>query len=155
LRSGVPLTAQPQLDESGRESLRIRCESCPDGTTVALGASSARLASHAAELPLPAPLSIGDNDLEMRIERPPPGRGETVKIHVPAAYRVKAALSTLTAAPPAITVRVEAATGTEVVVDGKRVTLDTTGKASPTIDVTAEVEGPSDDLKTIDRKIPF
>jgi hypothetical protein len=35
------------------------------------------------------------------------------------------------------------------------VTLDAAGKASPTIDVSAEVEGPSDDLKTIDKKIPF
>jgi hypothetical protein len=155
LRASTPLTAQPQLDESGRESLRIQCASCPDGTVIALGASSANVAGKAAVLPLPAPLSIGDNELEMHVERPSPGRSENVRIHVPVAYRVKADLSTLTALPPVITVRVEAALGTDVVVDGKPVTLDASGKAAPTIDVAAEVEGSSDETKTLDKKIPF
>jgi hypothetical protein len=155
LRSGAPLSAQPQLDETGKESLKIRCESCPDGTTIALGASSSKVEGATTLLPLPAPLSIGDNDLEMKIDRPPPGRDETVKVHVPVAYRVKADLSTLAVSPAAITVRVEALAGTEVTVDGKPIALDGSGKGSATIDVAAEVEGPSDESKTIDRKIPF
>ncbi len=155
LRSGAPLTAQPQLDESGKESLKIRCESCPDGTIVSLGASSSKVEGAATILPLPAPLSIGDNDLEMKIDRPPPGRDETVKVHVPVAYRVKADLSTLTTAPAAITVRVEALAGTEVTVDGKPVALDGAGKGSQTIDVNGDVEGPSDEQKAIDKQIPF
>jgi hypothetical protein len=40
-------------------------------------------------------------------------------------------------------------------VDGRPVGLDGSGKGSQTIDVAAEVEGPSDDQKTIDKKIPF
>jgi hypothetical protein len=154
LRSGAPLTAQPQLDENGRESLKIRCESCPDGTMVSLGASSAKVAGAVTLLPLPAPLSIGDNDLEMKIDRPAAGRDETVKVHVPVAYRVKTDLSTLTASPPSVTVRVDAAPGTEVVVDGKPIAL-ADGKGSLPIDITADVEGPSDETRTIDRKIPF
>jgi hypothetical protein len=155
LRQGAALAAQPQLDENGKESLKIRCDSCPDGTTITLGASFAKVAANACVLPLPAPLSVGDNDLDMKIERPAPGRTETVKVHVPVAYRVKADLSTLTAVPPTVTVRVEAGPGAEVTVDGKPVSLDATGKASPTIDVTKDVEGPSDEAKTIDLKIPF
>lgn len=155
LRSGAPLAAQPQLDESGKESLKIRCESCPDGTMISLGASSSKVEGGATLLPLPAPLSIGDNDLEMKIDRPPPGRDETVKVHVPVAYRVKADLSTLTTAPAAITVRVEALPGTEVTVDGRPLALDATGKGSQAIDVATEVEGPSDEQKAIDKKIPF
>lgn len=155
LRAGAPLSAQPQLDETGKESLRIRCESCPDGTVISLGASSSKVDGAATILPLPAPLSIGDNDLEMTIDRPPPGRDETVKVHVPVAYRVKADLSTLTVAPAAITVRVEALAGTEVTVDGKPVALDASGKGWHAIDVSSEVEGPSDDQKTIDKKVPF
>ena len=40
LRNSGTLTAVPQLDENGRESLKIGCTSCPDGTNVSLGASS-------------------------------------------------------------------------------------------------------------------
>ncbi len=155
MRSGAPLAAQPQLDETGKESLKIRCESCPDGTTISLGASSSKVEGGATLLPLPAPLSIGDNDLEMKIDRPASGRDETVKVHVPVAYRVKADLATLTTAPAAITVRIEALPGTEVTVDGKPVALDDSGKGAQTIDVTSEVEGPSDEQKAIDKKIPF
>ena len=155
LRAGAPLSAQPQLDETGKESLRIRCESCPDGTVISLGASSAKVEGAATILPLPAPLSIGDNALEMTIDRPAPGRDETVKVHVPVAYRVKADLSSLTVAPATITVRVEALAGTEVTVDGKPVALDASGKGWHAIDVSSEVEGPSDDQKTIDKQIPF
>ncbi len=155
LRAGAPLTAQPQLDETGKESLRIRCESCPDGTVISLGASSAKIEGAATVLPLPAPLSIGDNDLEMTIDRPAAGRDETVKVHVPVAYRVKADLSTLSAQPPSVTVRVEALPGAEVTVDGKPVALDPAGKAAQAIDVAAETSGPSDEARTIDKKIPF
>jgi hypothetical protein len=155
LRSGAPLTAQPQLDETGKESLKIRCESCPDGTAISLGAASSTVMGAAAVLPLPAPLTIGDNDLEMKIDRPAAGRDETVKIHVPVAYRVKADLAALTTGSPSIIVRVEASAGTEVTVDGKAVSLDSGGKGSQAIDVTPEVEGPSDDQKSIDKKIAF
>jgi len=155
LRSGAPLSAQPQLDETGKESLAIRCESCPDGTVIALGASSTKVEGGAAVLPLPAPLSIGDNRLEVQIDRPGAGRDETVKIHVPVAYRVKADLSTLTSTPPAITVRVEALEGTEITVDGQPVTLDASGRGSRSIDVAGEVEGTSSEQKVLERTIPF
>jgi hypothetical protein len=158
LRSGAPLTARPELDETGKESLKIRCASCPDGTVIALGASSAKVEAGETSLVLPAPLSIGDNDLSMAIDRPPPGRDETVTVHVPVAYRVKTDLSTLTAAAgaaPAITVRVEALPGTEVTVDGHPVVLDGSGKGSLPIDVASEVEGPSGEPKVIDKTITF
>jgi hypothetical protein len=155
LRSGSPLAAQPQLDGTGKESLEIRCASCPDGTIVSLGASSSKLEGGAALLPLPAPLAIGDNDLEMKIDRPAPGRDETVKVHVSVAYRVKADLSTLTADPAVVTVRVEAVPGTEITVDGRPVVLDASGRGALAIDVSAEAQGPSDEPRALDRKIPF
>lgn len=155
LRSGPSLTAQPQLDETGKESLKIHCETCADGTTVTLGASTATVQAKNATLALPAPLKIGDNELALKVDRPASGRDETVKVHVPVAYRVKADLTTLSAQPPAVTVRVEAAPGAEVTVDGKPLALDGTGQAAYALDVTAEVDGPSDEQKTIDKKIPF
>src|SRR5439155_16957500 len=119
LRTGGPLTAQPQLDETGKESLKLGCPSCPDGTHVVLGASSATVQDGNAVLPLPVPLSIGENDLVVKLDRPGARRDEEVKIHVPVAYRVRADLTTLSARPPVITVRVEATPGSEVKVDDK------------------------------------
>jgi hypothetical protein len=153
LRSGALLAATPQLDENGRESLRIRCETCPDGTAIAFGASQTTTRGGNAVLPLPAPLSIGDNDLDVHV-RKPNAKDETVKIHVPVAYRVKADLTTLTASPPAITVRVEAVPGSDVTVAGANVPLDATGRGAHTIAV-PEAEGPSDESKVIDKKLPF
>lgn len=154
LRSGGALTAVPQLDENGRESLKIGCPSCPDGTTVALGASSATVTGGAAVLPLPAPLSIGENDLGVKIERPAGGRNEEVKVHVPVAYRVRADLSTLSAKPPAITVRIEATPGSTATVEGKPIALDATGRGAYAIDLAKETDGPGE-AKTFERKIPF
>jgi hypothetical protein len=154
LRNSGALSAVPQLDENGRESLKIGCPTCPDGTTVSLGASNATVTGGGAVLPLPAPLSIGDNDLTVKIERPDGGRHEDVKIHVPVAYRVRADLSTLSAKPPAITVRVEATPGSTVSVEDKPVTLDATGRGSYAIDLAKETEG-TGEAKTFERKIPF
>ncbi|AKV02449.1 hypothetical protein AKJ09_09112 [Labilithrix luteola] len=155
LRGGGALTAQPQLDDTGRESLRIACPSCPDGTVLALGASSATVQGNAAVLPLPAPLTIGDNDLTVKIDRPKAGRDEEVKIHVPVAYRVRTDLTTLSSKPPAITVRVEATPGSDVRVDDKPLTLDAQGKGAYAIALGQDAEGPRDEAKTFERKIPF
>lgn len=155
IRAPHTLAAQPQLDETGKESLRIKCESCPDGTVLTLGASSATVQAGASVLPLPAPLSIGDNDLVVKVDRPAGGRDEEVKVRVPVAYRVRADLTTLAGKSPAITVRVEATRGTEVTVEGKPVALDDTGRGSYAIDVAGETHGASDEQKVIERKIPF
>jgi hypothetical protein len=154
LRNSGTLSAVPQLDETGKESLKIGCTSCPDGTTVSLGASTATVAGGAALLPLPAPLSIGDNDLTVKLDRPAGGRKEDVKVHVPVAYRVRADLSTLSAKPPAITVRVEATPGSTVSVEDKPLTLDANGRGSYAIDLSKETEG-TGETKTFERKIPF
>jgi hypothetical protein len=154
LRSGAPLTAQPQLDESGKESLKIGCASCPDGTVVTLGASSATTKGGATVLALPAPLSIGDNDLTIRVDRPG-GRKEDVRIHVPVAYRVRADLTTLSTRPPAVTVRVEALPGSTVKIDDKPVALDGGGRAAHLVDVSQDVDGPSDEAKPLDKKMSF
>ncbi|MBX3230207.1 MAG: hypothetical protein KIT84_24755 [Labilithrix sp.] len=155
LRGGAPLTAKARLDESGKESLEIHCESCPDGTTITLGASTSTVTEKSALLALPAPLSIGDNDLQIAIDRPGAGRDEKVRVHVPIAYRVKADLTTLGAMPPTVTVRVEATPGAEVTVDGKPTTLDDAGKGFYALDMSEEALGPSDEQTAIDRKIPF
>lgn len=155
MRGSPALTAQPQLDDTGRESLRLECTTCPDGTIAKLGVSTATFTGTKTVLPLPVPLSIGENTLVIAIDRPASGRDEEVKIHVPVAYRVRADLGTLSGTPPSVTVRVEAVPGTQVQVEGKPLALDANGKGAYAIDVTSEVSGPSDESKTIERKIPF
>jgi hypothetical protein len=54
-----------------------------------------------------------------------------------------------------ITVRVEALAGTVVSVDGKPVTLDGNGDGAYSVDISSETEGPADELRMIDRVIPY
>jgi len=152
--AGGSIVASPQLDDTGHESLKIACPTCPDGTVLTLGASSATVSASAAVLPLPAPLMVGDNDLSVKIDRPASGRDEEVKVHVPVAYRVRADLSTLSARPPTITVRVEANPGSEVKVEDKPVALDATGRGAFPLDLSKEIEGEGD-AKAFERKVPF
>ncbi|MCA9586386.1 MAG: hypothetical protein KC657_13605, partial [Myxococcales bacterium] len=155
LRGGEPLVATPRLDDSGKESLQVRCATCPDGTKLSLGASAADVAGHEALLVLPAPLTIGDNKLTVHIDRPGSGRDEDVTLRVPVAYRVRVDLGTLADRPPKITVRVEAAPGAIVKVDGKPLELDANGKAAYAVDVSEETEGESAEVKKIDKQIDF
>lgn len=154
-RSAGKLQAQPELDEQGREILRIACSSCADGATVTLGASTATFTKQTALLPLPAPLTVGENKLVVRLDRPGAGRDEDITMHVPVAYRVRADLTTLTATPPVITVRVDAAPDSTVTVDQKPLTLDASGKGTYAVDVSSEVLGPRDEAVALERKIPF
>ncbi len=154
-RSGTALMAQPQLDDTGRESLRMTCESCPNGTVLSLGASSATVEQNVAVLPLPAPLSIGENVLRIHVRRPSGGREEDVEVQVPVSYRVRADLSTLSSKPPAITVRVEAPPGSQVRVEDMSLVVDASGRAAHAVSVAPEAEGTSDEQRPIDRKIPF
>ena len=114
---------------------------CPDGTVVTLGASNATSRGARRVLPLPAPLSIGDNDLVREDRSPAGGRDEDVKVQVPVAYRVRADLTTLSARPPAITVRIEATAGNDVRVDDKPITLDENGRGAYAIDVERRPRG--------------
>jgi hypothetical protein len=155
LRGDPPLSVQPQLDEAGRESLRIGCPSCPDGTILTLGASKATIEGGATVLPLPAPLSIGDNDLTVSIDRPGTGRDEDVKVHVPVAYRVRADLTTVSARPPTITVRVEAAPGSQAIIAETTHVLDESGRLAMPVPLGEETVGPSDEQRVVERRIPF
>lgn len=156
LRSGPPITAQARVDDKGNEALAVRCPSCPDGTTLALagGATPSPVKGGEALVPLPAPLALGPNELTIAVDRPAGGRDETVKLRVPVSYRVRADLSTLVAKPPAITVRVEAADGTTVEVDGKPVAL-AAGKGEVVYPVGADALGTSNETKPIEKTITF
>jgi hypothetical protein len=155
LRGSAPITAEPRLDSDGNDLLHLRCESCQDGTVVDLAGSSATFHGAEADLPLKAPLHVGDNPLALHVDRPGMGRDETVSVVVPVSFRIRADLATLGAPRPTITVRVEATPGTQVQVDGQPVSLDANGHGAHAIDISQETEGPSDESRTVSRSIPY
>lgn len=156
LKPGAPpITGQPRLDAQGNEVLHLTCENCADGTTVALDTSKATFKSKEADLPLAKPLEVGENDLLLKVDRPGAGRDEEVKLPVPLGFYVRADLANIAAKPPSITVRVAAAPGSTVTVDGKPLALDASGKGAYALDVTADTEGAAEDIRVIDKKIPY
>jgi hypothetical protein len=150
-----PLVVQPSLDPQGHEQLYIRCETCQDGTVAELEGARATFQNKEADLPLVHPLKVGNNPLTVRIDRPRFGRDGIVQVLVPVAFRIRADLSDLAAPQPAILVRVEAVSGSDVQVDGKPVALDASGAGLYTIDIRPETEGASDELRLIDRIVPY
>lgn len=156
-RSAPPVAAQPRISADGKDVLHLTCDpaSCKDGTVVSLHNAKATFAGGEADLPLTAPLHIGDNALALSIDRPGMGRDETLKLVVPVAYRVRADVSTMEAPHACITIRIEAPTGTDVRVDGKQVTLDASGAGMYVIDESAATEGPADESRVIALEIPY
>ncbi len=150
-----PVVAVPELDAEGRDVLKLTCEGCADGTKISVGTATSTLATHQAHLLLPQPLKVGQNPLVLKIDRPGAGRDEDAKIEVPVAFRLRADLSTLSATPPTITVRVEAQPGSDVRIADKPIALDAKGEAALAVDVGPDTMGPSDETKRIDRTIDY
>ena len=151
----APLVAQPRVDAQGHEELHLTCDSCQDGTVAELDGSRATFSKKEADLALANPLKVGDNPITIHLDRPKLGRDEPVKVVVPIAFRIRADLADLSAAHPAITVRIEALAGTDVRVDNKPVALDAKGTGAYAIDISSETEGPTDETRLIDRTIPY
>ena len=156
LKPGAPpITGQPRLDPQGNQVLHLVCENCADGTVVQLETAKATFKAKEADLPLTKPLEVGENDLVLKVDRPGTGRDEEVKLPVPLGFYVRADLADIAAKPPVVTVRVAAAPGTVVTVDGKPLPLDPSGKGAYALDVTADTEGATEDVRVLDKKIPY
>jgi hypothetical protein len=152
--SAPPVTARARADAGGREVIELRCESCPDGTTVSIGGDRATITGRVAQIPLASPLSVGENRVKVAIDRPGGGRDETVGVSIHVAYRIRPDLGTLQGERPSIQVVVEASAGTQVLLDGKELALSG-GRAIRSIDVTEAVTGLADDARTLSRQVPF
>ncbi len=156
-RGAPPITGQPRATPDGRDVLHLVCEpkSCKDGTVVALGGMKTTFMAGEADLQLAAPLHVGDNVLELMVDRPGMGRDETVKLVVPVAYRVSADVTTMSAPHPAVTIRVEARPGTEATVDGKPLALDASGVGTYAIDERSATEGAADESRVVSVEVPY
>jgi len=156
-RGAPPIGGQPRSTSDGKDLLHLVCDpkSCKDGTLVALGGVKTSFLAGEADLLLLAPLRVGDNTLDLMVDRPGIGRDEMVRLVVPVAYRVSADLTTMTAPHPAITIRVQARPGAEATVDGKPVALDASGAGLWAIDETAATEGAADESRVVSVEVPY
>jgi hypothetical protein len=156
-RGAPPITGQPRATADGKDVLHLVCEpkSCKDGTVVALGGMKTTFMAGEADLQLATPLHVGDNALELMVDRPGMGRDETVKLVVPVAYRVSADVTTMSAPHPTVTIRVEAMPGAAATVDGKPLDLDPSGVGAYAIDEHAATEGAADESRVVTVDVPY
>jgi hypothetical protein len=156
-RAPPAITAQAKSSPAGDDVLHLRCDPsrCPDGTQVDLNGAKGMFAAGESELTLPAPLHIGSNALSLRLTRGGWSRDQTMRLIVPVAFRIRADPSTMEASPPSITIRVEAALGSQVTMDGKPLALDETGRGNYAVDESAATEGTADESKTVSVDVAY
>ncbi len=153
--SAPPLRAQVRAGEAGSEILDLECEDCADGTTLSIRDGEGTVQGKRASIPLSAPLTVGDTELRVSIDRPGSGRDETVRLPVRVAYRVRPELTSLDADRPSIQIVVDAMEGSRVVLDGEEIPLRD-GRAAKSIDVSKELLGPSGEAAAqLSRKVSF
>jgi hypothetical protein len=153
-RARGAIEAKLGSDAEGRERLEVVCTGCADGAKLRLGAASAAFRGGRAALPLERKLPVGQNRVEVNIERSP-GRSDKVELIVPVEYRVRAETAGLAEPVPHLVVRVQALPGTAVVVDGKPLTLDAQGNASGDVPVIKELTGADSGVRTLERRVPY
>jgi hypothetical protein len=152
----APLRGEARVDGAGNDVLHVTCEGCPDGTKLMLtGGTATEVKGHEADLAVPAPLKIGENQLDVAVDRPGAGRDESLRLTVPIAYRLKPDLGPLQGPTPAVHILVEATPGSTATVLGKQVTLGPDGKGTHVIDLREELTGQAAQAKQITREIPY
>lgn len=154
LRSSPVLSARVRILPDGHQAVEIACPSCPDGTKVAIGDTTVTMAGHAAQIPLVAPLALGENRVKVGLDRPGRGRDETVQVIVRVGYRLRPDLSGLNADKPTLHVAIEALEGMEIALDGHIVKVED-GPQAHAIDVSADCTGSSDEPATLKRSIVY
>ena len=150
-RAPPSITAQAKSSPAGEDILHLHCDPsrCGDGTQVDVNGAKGTFTAGESELTLPAPLHIGSNALLLRLTRGGWSRDQTLKLIVPVAFRIRADPSTMSASPPSIAIRVEAAPGSLVMMDGKPLALDEAGRGTYAVDESAATEGPADESKPV------
>ncbi len=150
-----PIVSKAKVNEQGKDVLELTCETCPNGTIMRVEGSKAEVTNRVAQLTLPQPLVVGDNQFTVEIDRPGSGRDESVELSIPVAYRVRPNLDGLSDDPPVFYVEVETKEGTSVRVNGTALEPDKHGKARYAVDVSKDCMGPNQNVVTIEKKIPY
>jgi hypothetical protein len=153
-RSRGAIEAKLGMDAEGRERLELVCAGCDDGVKANLGAVSATFQGGRATLLLDRKLPVGPNRVAIELERAP-GRTDNVELSFPVEYRVRADITGLDQSPPRLTVRVQALSGTAVVIEGKPVVLAPDGTGSAEVVVAKELTGAESGVRSLERRIGY
>jgi hypothetical protein len=142
-------------DEAGHDVISLSCASCPDGTVLKIQDASCKTNKHEGSIVLSNRLRVGDNRLEVQIDRPESGRDENVEVLLPVLFRVRPNLSGLASAQPYVTVQVVTNAQAKVTVDGKPMKLDKDGKAERKLDISEKCVGQRSDIAKVQFQVPY
>lgn len=132
--------------------LELTCNTCDDGSQVMISGQKATFSNHRASVPMPKPLNLGLNDIEIEIQRTGFGRNERMGLQFPIDYRLAWDLSQLEAIPPTLRVVVEAALGVTVSLDGQPVPLADNKGLHP-VPIAADLIGPSTSEQWLEKSV--
>ncbi len=151
------ITAQLRAAPDGADVLGLHCDpaSCKNGTIVDIDGARSTFTDGRSDVALSAPLHVGDNPLALHIDRPGMGRDEVVRLVVPVSFRIRADLTGLAAPKPSVSIRVEAAPDSVVMVDSKPLALGANGTATYSIDESTETDGPADQSRVVAVQVPY
>ncbi len=158
IRAGADVDAMTAwvVEGQGKEFLKIRCDDCRDGTTVAWRGHSATVQDGFAFLDLgdeQLRLPVGEMPIDVVLTPPNEAPVETsVAAKVP--FRVSTDLTPLSEQRPRVAVDVQAIPGAVVSVDGLNVLLNRQGRARAYIDAPTLV-GPEANVEAFRRRIPY
>jgi hypothetical protein len=87
----------------------------------------------------------------------PPGAShpEVIRLNVPVQFRVRGDLTALAESPPKLRVRVEALSGTQMVIDGKPLALDARGTGAYDTDISSRLAGSAPNTEQLEQKIAY
>jgi hypothetical protein len=91
--------------------------------------------------------------MEARLGAGADEEGESVRVRIPIAFRVRTDLSELE--NERVLVRVEAPPGARAKVDGAPVNLDGTGRGAHVVSLKGDTLGPHAETRIIDRRVPY
>jgi len=154
LRGRHPVRAEVAVDARGTEALLLHCARCVDGTIAQVGGASSPFRAHQATVSLRERLEVGDNELALTLTRPD-GTTGSVRLVVPVDFRLDPDPAGLAASPPVLRVKVAAAPGAAVVVNGAPLAIGADGRGVAEISVLSELTGPSPNPATLDKSIPY
>ncbi|MCB9627448.1 MAG: hypothetical protein H6725_08765 [Sandaracinaceae bacterium] len=140
LLGGGPEVSAVVAQTDAGEVLQLEVAEAEAGSRVRLAGREVPIEAGRATLPLASDtLHLGPNELSVVLVAPD-GSTEELPLTLLVAYRIQADLSALEQRPPVLRYRVEAQPGSTVLLDGRPVTLDASGRGQHDYPVVASAE---------------
>ena len=150
-----PISATVASDPTGRERIDLVCSDCPDGTQLTLGDVGTEVRDRKAYLLPKTPLALGENQLQLGMQKPG-GSLQEVEVRLPPVeYRIHPDTSTLVGDKPRLRLELETLPGTQVQLGTDNVSVDAQGHGVQEIDVSGQLLGQATDISTFEQAVPY